>query len=1396
MARWRDRRPADEFQNRGNIPIQREVLLPSTVSYQCINSADANATITIWGKISDGTVTSEILYAATSGATASVNTWSKIDRVVRTATTGICYLQTPSNGPLARYYGWEVTPDYRVIKVSKANTGYRMVYRKHTAVIKTVNDYIPLNSRFAILQACKGVRLAQEGNYDSATACFTFATQLITEEQNARQDSDSNAATGANPAANLTITSRDVVLVSDIYDDACTIFGSIGRQHVFDKITAAIELLSNKSPWDSLIGYADVFSAAGGYFVMPRYVEAILALNFNGFTGFPRNMWYEFNLNGWGENENATPGTWDIVGYVPTVNLWPVNGSGQAIPKYITGIAENTADIGTEITVHGLDGNGIAIPGGCTITLAATAIATTQEFTKIDRISKPDTIGFVRVSTMTSGSEDLLMAHMYPDETEARYMAVRVPQSDSLSRIRVRFRKRWNKISSMYDMIPLRSRMAILTELKSIRARDTADPQAAGFAAQAVLTWMTELETQAVQMVKDEMTAMNIGGAGDALFSLNEFIGVRDAVVVGDIYDDASSILGDIGRQQVYDKITIATEVISNKAQWDSLIGYCDIATSTGGYYVLPRYVETVLSLNANGAVGFPRNMWYEFNLDGWGEQANATPGTWDILGYVPVVNPFPLGESYAITAICENLTDAGTIMRVFGLDNYGNPVVDPTDHQYGLQISLGSTIAATSIHFSRIDRVTKPATVGFVRVSQVISGAESMLLNHLYPDETEARYLALRLPLMPNSSKIRIRYRKRWNKIGSLYDIIHLRSRLAITTQIRANKLRETDPNNAAILEAQALQMVKDEQAIAALKLDDGPLFFTNQMIGVRDAVVVGDIYDEMAGIAGEIGQQKVFDALTTSIELLANKSEWDSLVGYCDIATNTGGYFVMPRYVETILALNVNGFAGFPRNMWYEFNLDGFGESAAAAPGTWDLIGFVPVVNPIPFNTSTTIAAINENTADAGTILRVYGLDASGNPVIDPTDHQMGLKVTSANSLVATSQSFSRIDRIVKPSTIGFVRLVQVASSAEGLLLGHYYPDELEPRYLAVRLPSLPSSSRIRIRYRRRWNKITSFYQTIPLRSRHAILTEARAIKMRETDPQSAAILEQQAVQMVRDEQNAMALKLEDDALFATNQFIGVRDAVVVGDIYDDVCEIVGNIGQQKVFDRITTATEIIANKSQWDSLIGYCDIATSTGGYFVMPRYVEAVLALNVNGLTGFPRNMWYEFNLDGFGETQTAAPGTWDLLGYVPVVNPFPFNESFTISAINESTADVGTVIRVYGLDQNNNPVIDPTDHNPGLNVTSGNSLVATAIQFSRIDAINKPKTQGFIRLVQVVSGAEGLLLGHYYPDELSPRYMAIKLPKLPTSSRIRIRYRKRWNKISGFYDIIPLRSPTH
>jgi hypothetical protein len=507
------------WHDKGYSPIQDERKLPGRLKYATTSEGDNGKTIKIIGRDEEGREITETLAGHDEDPQLTTKTFFAIDRIVRQATEAETYLQTEGEDNLARYYPDERVPEYRVIKLSQKAVSCRMLYRKHVFKITSTEDVIPMRSQLALIQAVRGVVLMEAEENAAAEACFAKAEEFLGDEQATREEN--NTATNgfeAQTATNTNVSTRDCVIAGDVYDTACEIFGPIGRDKVFDRMTDAIEALANKGEWDAFRGAVDLWTsdrskainASGGkgdgYFVLPRRVESILALNYDGQPTIPRNRWSEFHLNGTGERYAAPVGHWEDAGEVVILNPLPIDpATRKVIPHQLIAVPDSGADNDTEIIVHGIerlaDGTernvmrngkrGFTVP--CSNESESPGV-NAPKFVSISRIQKAESTGFIKLFAILEEGDTnpILLGYYEPDETAPNYRMIKVARSES-ERIRVLYRKRALRVSSMYEPLHLKSRLAIINAMRALKAEET-DPAAASLYMGQAVTYLKDQE--------------------------------------------------------------------------------------------------------------------------------------------------------------------------------------------------------------------------------------------------------------------------------------------------------------------------------------------------------------------------------------------------------------------------------------------------------------------------------------------------------------------------------------------------------------------------------------------------------------------------------------------------------------------------------------------------------------------------------------------------------------------------------------------------------------------------------------------------------------------------------------------------------------------------------------
>lgn len=472
--------------DRGTTPIHDEFALPGKLNVLASSELDNGKTVTVTGRDENGVTAIEVLSAHHSDPPEGEIFFHAIDSVVREATAMDVLLRVGTS-PIARYYPDEREPRYKLIKLSQNNVSCRMHFRRHTYKIQTLDDIIPIDSPMGVLMMIDAVSLFWKKEYAAAAVAQEAAIKFVSDEHESRNEGIAmSASSEGQTASNRNISSLDEIIVADIYDEAASIFGPIGREKLFDRITDAVEALSRKGHWDSLLGTVDIWKPAhplpngDGYFVLPRFVETPLSINFDGSPSYARNGWFEFHLNGPGEQCRSSCGTWDDVGNTPIISGFPKSSVGVTIPLYLYALPDDAQDENVAITVHGYDLDGMPLKASVQCKSVATIDEEAKAFARIERIEKGVSKGFIRLFGSISILDPIgtLLGYYYPEETAPSYRMIKIATADAV-RLRVKYRKRRTKVASMHEPLHLRSRLAIEAMMRAIQLEKTDVPAAA-----------------------------------------------------------------------------------------------------------------------------------------------------------------------------------------------------------------------------------------------------------------------------------------------------------------------------------------------------------------------------------------------------------------------------------------------------------------------------------------------------------------------------------------------------------------------------------------------------------------------------------------------------------------------------------------------------------------------------------------------------------------------------------------------------------------------------------------------------------------------------------------------------------------------------------------------------
>ena len=557
---------------------------------------------------------------------------------------------------------------------------------------------------------------------------------------------------------------------------------------------------------------------------------------------------------------------------------------------------------------------------------------------------------------------------------------------------------------------------------------------------------------------------------------------------------------------------------------------------------------------------------------------------------------------------------------------------------------------------------------------------------------------------------------------------------------------------------------------------------------------IIASEILTQIGRVLGTCDQDYTLDVLTRAIELLANKPTksnilWNPLLVYVDLPIVNGYHVCLPPHILSPIKVNINRQPSFSRNQFFEFSLNGPGTADPESGWSWQDRGWKPLQKPWPAGGSQ-ILIMSSDGSDTNTVVQVNAVNKDGS-------------TTWTNVAIGTAGPLMYgILEVNKPVTLGTLSCYASAFILDSKLVAQWEPGTLYPQFEWIKLSQ--SGVSCKILGRRRTYKITSPNDVIPLSNRQAVITACIAIKAFDTlNWDDAGTAEQNAFRFLDEDQAARNLFTRVSNAAETsptlNLNINTRDSIIAADLYDAACEIFGPISQQKVFDRMTEAIELLDNISQWDGRIGYVDILTFDSFYVTLPQYCDQVLALNVNMSRGTFRNQWHEFHLSGLGQDNLNADqvgsnrpcGGWEEVGEYPCAFPL-FTPAYLVAS-PMSAADNLTSIRAYGIDQTDLPIYGG-DGNLGVRVTCQQDSFDISDQqlpFKRIDRIVLGTASNYIQLYATDGTQFTQFLGTFWPNVPEPRFRVIKIGQQATT--VRIKYRKRLLKITGLTDPLHLRS---
>lgn len=292
-----------------------------------------------------------------------------------------------------------------------------------------------------------------------------------------------------------------------------------------------------------------------------------------------------------------------------------------------------------------------------------------------------------------------------------------------------------------------------------------------------------------------------------------------------------------------------------------------------------------------------------------------------------------------------------------------------------------------------------------------------------------------------------------------------------------------------------------------------------------------VSAIFDDARKIFRQCDEPLLFEKISDSIELLANKGEWDPAFGYVDLCV-VDQCVTLPREVDQVLAVNMNGSPALGKNPLFQFHLNGPGSHGRDC-NSWTDVGQFPTYRDLPCPGK--LIAFLDSPEDEGKKLQVFGFDDQNRPLRTKINGvwEDGLRVPTIFGYALPSSSDPTVGRythIVKDPTVANIRLSSFdnaacsgGQSSSGTLLGIFEPDELIPLYRRIKLGRC--SKWVRMAYRKKTYRVSSRNDRILLHSRLAFVLAMRAVQFyHDSDLANATMFEAHATRILTEKESSI--------------------------------------------------------------------------------------------------------------------------------------------------------------------------------------------------------------------------------------------------------------------------------
>lgn len=230
----------------------------------------------------------------------------------------------------------------------------------------------------------------------------------------------------------------------------------------------------------------------------------------------------------------------------------------------------------------------------------------------------------------------------------------------------------------------------------------------------------------------------------------------------------------------------------------------------------------------------------------------------------------------------------------------------------------------------------------------------------------------------------------------------------------------------------------------------------------------------------------------------------------------TVTGNQIICPSFVESILALKDGFGQGAVQNFWYSFlswdnGLVGIAKGCTKESSVAYQSGFACVTNQIDEKNPMYVRLTSSSPSDVGIQITVIGLDANGL--------NTACTMTLASPFVSSASQnivFSKVTKIIKPFTNGYITANQDDNNGNLLPLSLYAPNEVNPTYVVMTLNRFRNiSTSVQALVKLAFVPVSADNDTVIIENQDALRDMVLAIRKKEAgDLAASKVLEASAI------------------------------------------------------------------------------------------------------------------------------------------------------------------------------------------------------------------------------------------------------------------------------------------